>query len=122
MWKKEMGTLDSVNTLQMEVLYKSMKEAYQNSNKVDYVAQMCFWDDQQLSVETQEAKLWHLAVEEVGNWSQKIEETNKTHTLTYSALPSLRGLQYRHSQCPLQQVEKDMEVISLDTAMISYIR
>jgi hypothetical protein len=42
MWIKEMGTLDSVNTSQMEVLHKSVKEAYRNSNKVDYVTQMCF--------------------------------------------------------------------------------
>jgi hypothetical protein len=61
-------------------------------------------------------------VEEVGNWSQKIEEIYKTHTLTSSAPPSLGGLQYRYSQRPLQQVEKHMEVISLETAMISYIR
>ncbi len=44
-WIKETGTLNSVNTSQMEVLHKRVKEAYQNSNKVDYVAQMCFWDD-----------------------------------------------------------------------------
>jgi hypothetical protein len=42
---KVIRTLDSVNTSQMEVLHKSVKEAYRNSNKVDYVAQMCFWND-----------------------------------------------------------------------------
>jgi hypothetical protein len=46
-----MGTLDSVNTSQIETLHKSVKEAYQNSNKVNYAAQMCFWDDRRLAVE-----------------------------------------------------------------------
>jgi hypothetical protein len=37
-WTKEMGTFNSVNTSQIEALHKIIKEAYQNSNKVDYVA------------------------------------------------------------------------------------
>ncbi len=56
-WIKGMGTLDSVNTSQREALHKGVKEAYRNSNKVDYVAQMCFWDDRWLSVEVREATL-----------------------------------------------------------------
>jgi hypothetical protein len=40
-----MGTLDSINTSQTEALHNGVKEAYQNSNKVDHVAQMYNWDN-----------------------------------------------------------------------------
>ncbi len=64
-WIIEMGTLDSVNTLQTKTLHNDLKEAYLNSNKVDYIAQMCFWDDRRLSVKTREVTLQHLASDEV---------------------------------------------------------
>jgi hypothetical protein len=41
-WIKGMGTFDSINTSQMEALHKGVKDVYRNSNKVDYVTQMCF--------------------------------------------------------------------------------
>jgi hypothetical protein len=89
-----MDTLNGVNTSQTEAQHKSVKEAYRNSNKVDYVAQMCFWDDRRLAVEMREAKVQYLAVEEVGNWSQKIGEKYCTQTQFPLTPPSLGGLQY----------------------------
>jgi hypothetical protein len=52
-----MGMLNSFNILQIEAMYKNVKEAYQNSNKVDYVAQMFFWNDLRLLVESRQATL-----------------------------------------------------------------
>jgi hypothetical protein len=46
-----MGTLDSINTLHTEAQHKGVKEVHRGSNKVDYVSQMCFWDNRRLSVE-----------------------------------------------------------------------
>ncbi len=121
-WIKEMGTLDGVNTSLTETLHKGVKEAYRSSNKVDYVAQMCFWDDRRLSVETREATLQYLANEDVGSWSDKIcGFVNTTSSISLNS-PAFGGLQYRKPPQLLREVEKSMEASSLEKAMISFLQ
>jgi anti-sigma regulatory factor (Ser/Thr protein kinase) len=68
-----MGTLDNVNTALTEALHNTVKSAFRHSNKVDFVPQMCFWDNRRLSVEVREATLRFLAIEEKGRWGNKIQ-------------------------------------------------
>ncbi len=91
---KEIGTFDSVNILQTEILHKGMKEAYQNSHKVNYVAYIYCWDNQRLLVQVREATLQHLANDKVAGVSQQL----------------------------LQHVEEEMGATGLEKAMISYFR
>jgi hypothetical protein len=65
-WIKEIGTIDNINTALTAALHKTVKAAFCQSNKVDFVPQMCFWDNQRLSVETREATLQYLALNERG--------------------------------------------------------
>ena len=44
-WIRHIGTLDNVNTAVIEIFHKTVKKSYCHTNKVDYIKQMCFWDD-----------------------------------------------------------------------------
>ncbi len=68
-----MGALDNVNTALTKALHKTVMAAFYHSNKVDFVLQMCFWNDQQLSVEIRKATLRYLAKEDIEYWSSKIK-------------------------------------------------
>lgn len=73
-WIKEMRTLNNVNIALTEALHETVKVAFCHSNKVDFVPQMCFQDDQQLLVKMREATLQYLALNELGPWGNKIYE------------------------------------------------
>jgi hypothetical protein len=66
-WIRDMGALDNVNTALTKALYKIVKAAFRHSNKVDFLPQMCFWDDWKLLVEMREATLRFLAIDDVGH-------------------------------------------------------
>ncbi len=117
-----MGTLDSVNTSQIETLHKSVKEAYQNSNKVNYAAQMCFWDDRRLAVEVWEATFQHLANDKVGNCSEKIHKQYAKPTIIHLTSFMLSGLRNQNSQRILRHVEEEMGATSLEKAIVFYIQ
>jgi hypothetical protein len=51
-----------------------VKAAFRHSNKVDFVSQMCFWDNRRHSVEIREATLQYLALNVRGPWSNKIHQ------------------------------------------------
>ncbi len=42
---KDKETLDNVNTEVTKTMHKIVKDAFCNSNKVNYVSQMCYCDD-----------------------------------------------------------------------------
>ena len=44
-WIRYMGTLNNVNTAVIETFHKTVKESYYHTNKVDYIKQICFWDN-----------------------------------------------------------------------------
>jgi hypothetical protein len=113
--------LGCVNTLHIKALHKALREAYQNSNKVNFVAHIYIWDDQWLFVETWETRLQYMAVEKVRTLSQTNERIYMIHTLTSFALPSPRGLQYWQKQQPLQHVENAIIVVSFETTITSDI-
>ncbi len=91
-WIREMGALHNVNIALTEALHKTVKAAFCHSNKVDFVPQMCFWDDWWLSVEMREATLCYLAMEYIGYWSSKIEGPFDVEAEVQPAKPLLASL------------------------------
>jgi sugar/nucleoside kinase (ribokinase family) len=73
LWIRKMGILVNVNTALTEALHKTVKAAFRHSNKVDFIPQMCFWDDWRLSVEMRKATLQFLALDDVGHCSCTIQ-------------------------------------------------
>ncbi len=92
-WIKAMGTLDNVNTAPTKALHKTVRAAFCHSNKVDFLPQICFWDDQRLSVEMRKATLSFLALEYIGFWSDIIQGPFDLEPEVRPALPLLAGLQ-----------------------------
>ena len=118
-WIKEKGTLNNVNTAVTETMHKMVKDAFRNSNKVDYVSHMCFWDDRRLSVEMRNATLRYLSIDESGHWSEKIQCHFDVENQIRPRIPLLAGL--AHAKL-LSDVEKSMNVTGFQKAMVSYIQ
>jgi hypothetical protein len=118
-WIKSMGTLDNVNTALIEALHKTVKAAFWHSNKVDFIPQMCFWDDRRLSVEMREATLRFLALDDVGHWSSNIHKSFDVLSEVRPARPLLASLKPYIS---LLDVEESLEVPGLQKAMLAYIK
>jgi hypothetical protein len=118
-WIKKMCTLDNVNTAVTEALHKTVKAAFCHSNKVDFIPQMCFWDDRRLSVEMREVTLRSLALDDMGHSSCKIHKSFDVSSKMRPARPLLASLKpYR----PLLDVEKSLEVPGFQKAMLAYIK
>jgi hypothetical protein len=117
-WIKKMGTLDNVNTALTEALHKAVEAAFRHSNRVDFIPQMCFWDDRRLSVEMREVTLRFLALDEVGNWSCKIHKSFDVANEVRLAQPLLASLKPYTS---LFDVEKSLEVPGFQNAILAYI-
>jgi hypothetical protein len=114
-----MGTLDNINTALTEALHKTVKAAFCHSNRVDFISQMCFWDDRRLSVEMREATLRFLALDDVGHWSCKIHKSFDVPNEVRQARPLLASLKPYTS---LLDVEKNLEVPRFQKAMLAYIK
>ncbi len=118
-WIKEMGTLDNVNTALTEALHKTVKAAFRHSNKVDFLLQMCFWDDQRLSVKMRKATFRFLAIDDVGHWSSKIEGPFDVDAEVQSAKLLLASLK---PYAELSTLERQGQVLGFEAAMVSYIK
>jgi hypothetical protein len=86
-------------------LHNGVKEAYQNSNKVDHVAQMYNWDNWRLLVEVRKALLQHLANDKIGNWSEKIHNQYAKPTILQFISYVLGGLRNQNIQRLLRLVK-----------------
>ncbi len=86
---------------------------------MDLIPEMCFWDDQRLSVELREATLQYLALDDVGHWSCKIQGSFNVPSEVRPARPLLASLKPYTS---LLEVEIFLEVPRFQRAMLAYVK
>ena len=88
-----METLNDVNTAVTETFHKTVKESYHHTNKVDYIKQMCFWDDRWLSVEIHRAALTYITQHKVGAFSNHTCTQAQPEHQPKRTAPLLAGVQ-----------------------------